>query len=118
MDLAACKGKTHLMFPAYFNDKSYVKGARDICSACPVRKECLEYALEFNMGEMHGVWAGKTIHQLEREQIKRGLKPVRPTIANVINNLLKESTVSRDVVSEPGDVVAPKKRGRPRKSFG
>lgn len=31
--------------------------AKQTCDRCPVRKECLDYALE---GDMHGIWGGMT----------------------------------------------------------
>lgn len=52
---AACKG----MDPALF----FVEGAGPaknkavaVCARCPVRTECLEYAIE--LGEQHGIWGG------------------------------------------------------------
>lgn len=41
--------------------------ARQICAMCPVRAECLEYALSTN--QWYGVWAGKTTR--ERAKLKR-----------------------------------------------
>lgn len=111
MDLAACKGKTELMFPAHHNDKSYTSIARQICSACPVKIECLEYALEFPMTELHGVWAGLTNGQLAREQRLRGLKPIRPTIQEML--IVRRPTT---VVVEPVVVDGKRGRGRPRKN--
>jgi hypothetical protein len=85
MSKAACKGLTHLMFPAFDGDKSYCSQARKICQGCPVRKECLDYALEFQSLEMHGVWAGLTSNQLGQEQRRRGIKPSRATSLSVIS---------------------------------
>ena len=45
--LAGCKGKTELMFPKQHKDITYIAQARAICKSCPVRRECLKYALEF-----------------------------------------------------------------------
>ncbi len=45
------------------------KAARAICARCPVRAECLQYALE--RGEMFGIWGGTS----ERE--RRGMKSKR-----------------------------------------
>jgi len=84
MDRAACKGLTHKMFPAFHNDKNYVKEAREICRGCPVREQCLDYALEFSAAEMHGVWAGMTGNQLAREQRKRGITEFRPTTLSIL----------------------------------
>lgn len=83
---AACKGKTELMFPKQHKDITYIAQARIICRACPVRKKCLEYALEFPPADMHGVWAGLTSRQLAAEQRRRKLKPIRPTLAQMWGN--------------------------------
>ena len=82
-DLASCKGKTELMFPKQHKDITYIAQARAICKTCPVKAECLEYALEFPAADMHGVWAGLTSRQLAAEQRRRKVKPTRPTLAQM-----------------------------------
>lgn len=81
--LAGCKGKTELMFPKQHKDITYIAQARAICKSCPVRRECLKYALEFPPADMHGVWAGLTSRQLAAEQRRRKIKPTRPTLAQM-----------------------------------
>lgn len=81
MQKAACRGLTHLMFPKEHKDITYIQTAREICASCAVREECLSYALEFPIADMHGIWAGLTSRQLGAEQRRRGLVPVRPTLA-------------------------------------
>lgn len=44
-----------------------VEVAKRICAECPVRVECLEYALEFRIE--HGVWGGTS--ERERRRILR-----------------------------------------------
>jgi WhiB family redox-sensing transcriptional regulator len=80
---ANCKGKTQMMFPKHHKDITYIIDARRICSDCPVKTPCLEYALEFHPIDMHGVWAGLTSRQLAAEQKVRGVKPVRPSISQM-----------------------------------
>lgn len=80
---ASCKGKTELMFPKQHKDITYIAQARAICKTCPVKAECLEYALEFPPADMHGVWAGLTSRQLAAEQRRRKIKPTRPTLAQM-----------------------------------
>jgi WhiB family transcriptional regulator, redox-sensing transcriptional regulator len=80
---AACKGKGYLMFPKEHKDITYIVEARGLCADCPVKAECLEYALEFPPADMHGVWAGLTSRQLAAEQRRRGISPVRPTLAQM-----------------------------------
>lgn len=55
-DLAACRGKNPAWwYPAPGRGVSY-QAARPICAACPVRPDCLQYALD--AGEEHGLWGG------------------------------------------------------------
>jgi WhiB family transcriptional regulator, redox-sensing transcriptional regulator len=44
-----------------------VDRARSVCADCPVKTECLEYALEFRID--HGVWGGCS--ERERRRILR-----------------------------------------------
>lgn len=83
MDMANCKGKTQLMFPKEHKDITYIAKARAICKGCVVKRYCLEYALQFPPADMHGVWAGLTSRQLAAEQRKRGVKPTKPTLAQM-----------------------------------
>ena len=48
--------------------------AKELCSACPVRDECLSQALE--RGEPHGVWGGQILVDGAVVATKRG--PGRP----------------------------------------
>jgi WhiB family transcriptional regulator, redox-sensing transcriptional regulator len=46
---------------------SQLAEAREICDRCPVRQECLTFALE--TGQDFGVWGGTT--EIERRAIRR-----------------------------------------------
>ena len=83
MDRAACKGKTNLMFPKEHKDITYIAEARALCRECPVRTPCLAYALQYPTADIHGVWAGLTSRQLAAKQKKLGIKPVKPTLAQL-----------------------------------
>jgi WhiB family redox-sensing transcriptional regulator len=63
------KGKCREMPPATFfpSDGVGVDAARQICQECPVRVQCLEYALENRID--HGVWGGAS--ERERRRIAR-----------------------------------------------
>jgi WhiB family redox-sensing transcriptional regulator len=71
--LAACRGEdsTYFFAPSYFERRAE-KNAREavakaICSRCPVRDECLEYALRTR--DNHGIWGG--MNEMERRAILR-----------------------------------------------
>lgn len=56
-DAGACRGKGDVMFPER-TDVGAKEAAKAVCRACPVRQECLAYALANH--EKHGVWGGLT----------------------------------------------------------
>jgi len=63
---AACKG--HPNQDDFFPDRgSSTVIAKAICKKCPVREECLEYAVERK--ERFGIWGGKS--ERERRAIRR-----------------------------------------------
>ncbi len=70
---AACRGDEAEMFfaPNYFEKKeekeSRESRAKAICVRCPVRIECLEYALANR--EPHGIWGG--LNEAERKVMIR-----------------------------------------------
>jgi WhiB family transcriptional regulator, redox-sensing transcriptional regulator len=70
---AACRGEDSVYFfaPSYFERRAE-KNAREavakaICVRCPVRVECLEYALAIR--ENHGIWGG--LNEMERRAVLR-----------------------------------------------
>lgn len=68
MGQAACKGvDASLMFPARGESD---KEAKALCAGCPVRAQCLGYAM--NRNHIVGVWGGTS--ERERRQIRRGLR--------------------------------------------
>ena len=53
---------------AFYPEKSQPnRAAKSVCGSCPVREECLEYALD--NGERHGVWGG--LSERERWALQR-----------------------------------------------
>ena len=80
---AACKGKTSLMFPKQHKDITYIAEARALCRGCSVKTPCLAYALQYPTADIHGVWAGLTSRQLAAKQKKLGIKPTKPTLAQL-----------------------------------
>lgn len=63
--LARCRGADPEIFYAVTDEEA--EEAKEICSLCPVRETCLEYALVHR--EKHGVWGGLT--ERERRRILR-----------------------------------------------
>jgi WhiB family redox-sensing transcriptional regulator len=58
-DLAACRdSEANLFFPVGTTGPAaeHIIEAKAICAACPVKEECLQYALESN--QEAGVWGG------------------------------------------------------------
>ena len=66
-DDAACHGAdTDVFFPLSATDEAAAE-AKAICATCPVREECLEFALETRPPE--GIWGGLT--PIERHRLIR-----------------------------------------------
>ena len=71
VEQAACAGVDPALF---FPDRgASLADARQVCAGCPVRVECLEYALE--AGEKFGVWGGTS--EKERRAMRRQRLAVR-----------------------------------------
>jgi len=70
-DLAACFGlNTQDFFPT---SSPGVDSAKQICNQCPVRQECLEFALVNRIA--HGIWGGAS--ERERQRILRKRRETR-----------------------------------------
>lgn len=65
MKWAACRGLDPNLFFPEKGDGS--RGVKDVCRPCPVRQECLDYAIETS--QWKGVWGGTT--ERERKAIRR-----------------------------------------------
>ena len=66
-DHAACRdAPSWVMFPARGES---LDPARAYCAACPVRAECLDWAL--TTGQTYGVWGGTS--ERERRRMRRGM---------------------------------------------
>jgi WhiB family redox-sensing transcriptional regulator len=70
---AACRGEDAALFfaPNHPEPKperlARERQAKAICASCPVRMECLEYAVRIK--EAHGIWGG--LNELERRYLVR-----------------------------------------------
>ena len=70
---AACRGiDPSLWFPSRGKRGVRLGLARAVCDACPVRQECLDYAVRNRI--LHGVWGGTT------EKHRRLLYPQTPPL--------------------------------------
>ena len=66
LDRAACQGlDTNLFFTERGESTAQVKA---VCKACPVRVDCLNYALD--TGQHFGVWGG--VSERGRRRMRRG----------------------------------------------
>lgn len=64
---AACKNTDpNLFFPSR-GDYEMETAAKSMCAVCPVKSQCLEYAL--NAGDCPGIWGGTSAK--ERRGIKK-----------------------------------------------
>lgn len=73
---AICRGAAPTEF--FPSDGLGVEAAQRVCAMCPVKAECLEYALEHRIE--HGVWGGAS--ERERRRIlrrRRDLMPAPPS---------------------------------------
>jgi WhiB family transcriptional regulator, redox-sensing transcriptional regulator len=69
-DAAACRSiDPDLFFPIGTTGTAldHIAAAKAVCAACPVKAECLDFALETNQDS--GVWGGAS--EEERRQIRR-----------------------------------------------
>ncbi len=54
------------------------KQAKRICGACPVRRECLAYAMDARVD--HGIWGGLTERERRRLRRRAGAGDWRPLL--------------------------------------
>lgn len=67
---ANCAGVDPALFYPEVADRPTAAAARAVCAGCPVRLECLAYALR--NGEEYGIWGGTT--ERDRRLIRRLLR--------------------------------------------
>ena len=87
---AACATvDAELFFPtAHTNGwRKQTRDAKAVCATCPVREQCLQWAL--TTGQAAGVWGGKD--ETERRLIKRGTPLESVTLGTYRNRAPKES---------------------------
>lgn len=73
MDYASCREIEGDLWFAEGTNFLATKLAKKVCAACPVKDQCLQYALENRIE--HGTWGGLTIQ--ERRSLLRKVKVPR-----------------------------------------
>jgi WhiB family transcriptional regulator, redox-sensing transcriptional regulator len=74
---AACRGCDPVLFyPTRGDEGQVLAEAKKICAGCPVRAECLDWALVNS--ELHGVWGG--VSERSRRTMRRGLRLAGPEV--------------------------------------
>jgi WhiB family redox-sensing transcriptional regulator len=80
---AACRpADPELFFPLSESGKAreQIAEAKAVCAGCPVRRQCLEFALRTR--QAHGIWGGLT--ELERHHGRRPKGDDRPHITRAV----------------------------------
>lgn len=104
--LASCRGAPPSMF--FFEDTSPNHDARRMCYTCPVRLDCLEYAVENEKD--WGIWAGVTARvrlTLRRLMAKTKTGSVEELLATKPNVVLKLYPAPRRTYRRNPDKPAP-----------
>lgn len=67
---AACRN-THpdLFFPEKGDNGSRTLFARRLCTDCPVKQDCLDYAITEAI--FHGIWGGMSVDERNQERARR-----------------------------------------------
>ena len=77
-DRAACEGMDVLLFFGRDREPGPEREIREakakaVCTLCPVRQQCLDYALRNSV--RHGIWGGLNEEERTRERRRRARKP-------------------------------------------
>ena len=67
---ARCIGKTRLFFS---ERPQLIQRAKDTCESCPIRQDCLRWALEHR--EAYGVWGGTDYNERRLLAVSLGYDP-------------------------------------------
>lgn len=88
MDQAACRGMNQDLFLPEKADAqwSYAR-ARKVCAVCPVRVECLRFALD--MREQFGMWGGCTPEERDTLRFERRWFEPTEALAKINRNLVR-----------------------------
>lgn len=101
-DAAACRtADPELFFPRGEGapNAAQIEGAKAVCSRCPVREECLAWAMK--SGQLDGVWGGKT----EKERANMRRKQARATAGAKTRKPLPAFATDREAYDTGARVV-------------
>ena len=76
LDDAACRGLDPELF--YAEGNAAIAKAKTMCQACPVRRQCLEWAIT---REEFGVWGGTTARERAALRRQRGMRLMQAGVA-------------------------------------
>ena len=80
---AACRGwEPDLWFPEAGANRTAIKLAKAICNTCPIQRTCFDYAIQFDVRDLPGIWGGLT--GPERHKHRRDHSLLRRT--HVVNH--------------------------------
>lgn len=95
------------------NQRATVAAAKRVCAGCPVRVECLDYALAHR--EPHGIWGGHTV--VERRHLQRQPAPPEREQSERdrdIAALTREGYTAREIAVRLGITARSVQRARAR----
>lgn len=109
-DRAICRDEDpELFFPIAFSDAfaEQIEEARGVCRTCPVRTECLDYALT---KPQHGIWGGTTDD--ERRRIRAGHDPM-PESEPVTGGPVTVHPIRSEPAAKPAGDTPAEQEGEP-----
>lgn len=88
MERAACHDIGDMFYVEAHEESSLALAAKRVCASCPVRVECLSYALQHK--ERYGIWGGMTATERQRmhRQESNSTSIDRVQIERVVETLL------------------------------
>jgi WhiB family redox-sensing transcriptional regulator len=71
MAQGACVDKPQRWFYPHEHDGPALPAkAKQVCAGCPMRQQCLDYAIA--NAEQHGIWGGMATRERQHEAVRRG----------------------------------------------
>jgi WhiB family redox-sensing transcriptional regulator len=112
MDLALCAQTDPEAFFAEKGEWQKTADAKRICAACPVRAQCLEFALTNK--EQYGVWGG--LSERERRKLRKPSRYSNDQLKTAVRELHRAGLLDSEIATQTG--VSDTHVGRVRRSLG